>query len=189
MSEVTFDQAEKLSQRANVTMAEAKEALAQHNGDMLDAFLWLESQRKTAPRDGGFYSTRGGSEAASEVLVIPPFERYHKDWSKDWRQILREIGKAAINILRHSTLNYLQVWRKGDLMASIPILILVLLFIVAPYVMLPLTIIGFICGCRYRFAGPDLGKENINKVMDQVSGTVQDTVDRVKSEFQDKHRK
>ena len=49
--------------------------------------------------------------------------------------------------------------------------------------------VGPFFGCRYRFQGPDLGKNSINDVIEDVSDSVGGMVERMKDEFKDKHRK
>ena len=52
-----LEKVEKLREKANVTFAEAKEALNNSGGDILDALIYLENQGKvTVPASGGFYS-------------------------------------------------------------------------------------------------------------------------------------
>ncbi|MBP1737029.1 MAG: ubiquitin [Oscillospiraceae bacterium] len=184
MGEFTQQQAETLSRRAGVTPEEARKALEHSQGDMLDAFLWLESQGKTSRADGGFYSTRAAKGTAASPMAIPFDQRQWRGGQRDWKRLLREIGKAALGILRHSTQNHLQIWRKGEMMSSVPVLFLILLFIIAYYVMIPAAILGLFLGCRYRFSGPDLEGEQINSVMEQMSDAVRHTVDQVKSEFE-----
>jgi hypothetical protein len=183
MCEIRSEQIETLSQRANVCRETAKEALERNSGDLLDAFLWLESSKKSAPLDGGFYSTRNAAAQNTEALILPQSNEYQHERKGDWHQLLRDIGKAALNLLRHCTLNVLQIQRKDALLGSIPILFLILLFIVAYKIIIPLTIAGLILGCRFRFAGPDLEREEINHVMDQVSDVVQNTVDQLKNDL------
>lgn len=45
----TLDQIDELKKRANVSYGDAKEALEQCNGDLLDAVIYLEQQNKIKP--------------------------------------------------------------------------------------------------------------------------------------------
>lgn len=198
---VTLEQVEKLREKAvGLTYEEAKALLEQTDGDLLDALILLERQGRTAP-GGGYFTTRPGGEEGDRPEAPPHAEywrRVHGDpknphgrhvWAfecKDWRGWLRELWSAFVNILRHSTENQFEVWRKGQMMTSIPLLILVILLIVAFWISIPLLLGGLIFGCRYRFSGPDLGKDSINEVIGSVSKTVDDVVDQVKKGFQGK---
>ena len=46
----TFEKVEKLREKANVTFEEAKAALDEANGDLLDAMILLEKQGKAETR-------------------------------------------------------------------------------------------------------------------------------------------
>ena len=52
-----FEKVEKLRQRVDVTYEEAKEALKQADGDLLDAVIWLENQGKTVKTEQTTRST------------------------------------------------------------------------------------------------------------------------------------
>ena len=107
----------------------------------------------------------------------------------EWHDWAREVAEMAKNLLRHATVNQLEVWHGGRLMTSVPVLILVLLVVLAFWVTVPLLLAGLVLRCRYRFVGPRLGKGSINDMMDNVSATVGDMVDQVKREFQDTDKK
>ena len=60
---ITLEQVEHIKRTANVSYEDAREALVQADGDLLDAMIWLERQGKTR---GGVssYSTKDGQNAA-----------------------------------------------------------------------------------------------------------------------------
>ena len=60
---------------------------------------------------------------------------------------------------------------------------MILLLIAAPWITLPLLVLGLFLGFRYRFSGPDLEREEINSVMDSVADTAADIGHRVMEEF------
>ena len=189
---VTLEQVEKLREKSGASYEACKDALDRTGGDLLEALIFLErtGRSRTAPRGGTFTTERGGGVDEAAKLVLETQSKAGKKGKKssgvhdgDWREWLRELWAAGLNLLRHSTVNQFEVWRHDRLMTSIPILILILLVVVAFWISVPLLIIGLFAGCRYRFVGPDLGKESINDVMDNVSATVDDMVGQVKKEF------
>ncbi|MCQ4863112.1 P83/100 family protein [Pseudoflavonifractor phocaeensis] len=189
---VTLEQVEKLREKSGASYEACKDALDRTGGDLLEAMIFLErtGRSRTAPRGGTFTTERGGGVDEAAKLVLETQSKAGKKGKKsggvhdgDWREWLRELWAAGLNLLRHSTVNQFEVWRHDRLMTSIPILILILLVVVAFWISVPLLIIGLFAGCRYRFVGPDLGKESINDVMDNVSATVDDMVGQVKKEF------
>ena len=75
------------------------------------------------------------------------------------------------------------VWRNGERMTALPVLILILLVLVAYWISLPLLVVGLFFGCKYRFSGPDLDKNRVGEVVNQVSAKVGDAVGQVRDEF------
>ena len=190
---VSLEQVERLREKADISYEEAKTLLEQTGGDLLEALILLERQGRVERPGGGFYTTRpqGEERPLSGPLGVGDYwRRTRTDTTKmSWRDRLREVWDTLVNVLRHSTENQFEVWRRGELMTSIPVLILIILVIVAFWISLPLLVVGLIIGCRYRFSGPDLGKENINNAMNTVSETVDDMVDSVKQELRGRHGK
>ena len=63
------------------------------------------------------------------------------------------------------------------------IVCLILLVLVAYWISLPLLVVGLFFGCKYRFSGPDLDKNRVGEVVNQVSAKVGDAVGQVRDEF------
>lgn len=68
---ITLEQVEHLKRTADVSYDDAREALIQADGDLLEAMIWLERQGKT---QGGVssYSTREGQSAGPQVEQVAP---------------------------------------------------------------------------------------------------------------------
>lgn len=191
---VSLEQVERLREKADISYEEAKALLEQTDGDLLDALILLERQGRVERPGGGFYSTRPPDQEErppSRPLGVGDYwRRTRTDTTKmNWHTRLREIWDTLVNVLRHSTENQFEVWRRGELMTSIPVLILIILVIVAFWISLLLLVVGLVMGCRYRFSGPDLGKETINDAMGTVSETVDEMVDSVKRGLGGRRRK
>ena len=202
---VTLEQVERLRAHAAVSYEEARRALEACDGDLLDALILLEREGRIPPGGGrgAFFTTQPG--AAPE----PPQKRRVRDGppasGKDekrfwglavtagghrgreergsWRARLRELLAAALDLLRHCTVNQFEVWRNGERMTALPVLILILLVLVAYWISLPLLVVGLFFGCKYRFSGPDLDKNRVGEVVNQVSAKVGDAVGQVRDEF------
>ena len=190
---VSLEEVEKLRARTGASYEACRDALERSGGDLLDAVIYLEQRGWSSPT-GGSYNTQpkeSTAEAIKRALTLPQAARGKKGKGEkaDWRDWAREVGEMGRGLLRHSTVNQLEVWREGRLMTSVPVLILVLLVILAFWITVPLLILGLVLKCRYRFVGPDLGKESINDVMDNVSATVDGMVDQVTKEFKGKDKK
>ena len=181
---VTLEQVEALRARAEVSYEEARAALEDSGGDLLDALISLERAGKLRPDGarGAFFTTRpGGGDAPP-----PPPAGFGTK--------LKELLLAAADLLRHCTVNQFEVWRGGERMTSLPVLILILLVVLAYWISLPLLVIGLLFGCRYRFSGPDLDRNKVGEVANQVSDSVRDAVGQVREQFKkefsrSRHRK
>ena len=170
---VTLEQVEQLREKAEVSYADARTALEQSDGDLLDALIWLEQHGRLHTDKGGFYSTDGtGAGPAAESLPLPVKTEKQRE-RKSLKDLLGLCWRALID-------NELEIWRKGKMLSSVPVLILLILLALGFWVVIPALVVGLFLGCRYTFAGPNLGREDINDIMDTVS----DTADQIKSEFQ-----
>lgn len=195
---VTLEQVEKLKEKANVSYEEAKAVLERHNGDLLEALIELERRGKAqTAASGGFYTTRPDGKPEVELVLTPPpgpdrgkkskgGQKYRYGKGVIFQVESEGLGEAIRDLVRRSISNHLEVWRNGQKMTTIPILVLVLLVVFFFWITLPLLVVGLFFGCRYRFGGPDLGREDLNRVMDRVSDTVGEVRDNVRSEFQKK---
>lgn len=165
-----FEKVEKLTERADVTFEEAKAALEEANGDLLDAMIILEKQGKTQPRKES-YSTK---EEKSELLVVDQPENKEKKRGNEFTDKLKVLWHKSCE-------NYFIVKRENDdrIKIQIPIwaFILILLFTwqITPIVM----IVGLFFGFRYGFTGAAEMKL-ANEMCDKAS----EAADKVKEEYE-----
>lgn len=181
--EITLEQVERLREKANVSYAKAKEALEYSGGNLLDALIYLEEQG-TIPRfKGGGYSTRSETPPpAEEVLVVQQEQEQNQKETRPNGGIFRRIRYLLLD-------NELEIWRKGRPITALPVLILILLLAVAFWITVPLLVLGLFFGFRYRFSGPDLERDSINSVMDNVADTAADLGRQVMDELRSQHDK
>jgi hypothetical protein len=86
--------------------------------------------------------------------------------------------------------NRLEAYKKYDPTRQIqcPIGALLALVIIAWYVVAVILIVGIFMGWRYRLAGPELGKRNINEVVSWVDDLAEKARDELKNQV-DRHGK
>ena len=173
--EITLEQAERLKEKANVSYARAKEALEHSGGNLLDALIYLEEQGDIPRPEGTQYSTREETEeAAADWQAVPPREGAEGAGKKP----------GPLTHLRWFLLdNELEIWRKGQPITSLPVLILILLVTMVYYITIPLLILGLFLGFRYRFSGPDLDRDDLNGAMGAAADTAAQLGRRVAGEF------
>lgn len=200
---VTLEQVEKLREKSGLSYEQARQLLEQTDGDLLEALIRLERQGYLKSGGSAYYTTRpagaeagtvpptaGGGEARTRSTALAPVNRGRRNSrSSDnkeqpgFREQLRQLLAAGADLLRHATVNQFQVWRYGEQMTSMPVLILVLLIVAAFWISVPLLVVGLFFGYKYRFAGPDVDDNKVGETMERVSDAVHGMVEQVKDEF------
>lgn len=182
--EITLEQVERLREKADVSYAQAKEALEYSGGNLLDALIYLEETGAIPRPEGAYYSTRGESTAStqeSRADVLPELVREEKR-ARPKIGIFRRIRYALLD-------NELEIWRRDQPVTALPVLILILLLVFAFWVTVPLLILGLFLGFRYRFSGPDLERDSINDVMGSVADGAVGLGRQVMDELRSQHDK
>lgn len=181
--EITLEQVERLREKAGVSYAKAKEALEYSGGNLLDALIYLEEQESIPRPEGAYYSTRGETPPVPDSPLMtcrePEREAQEAPPKESWFHRLRYLLLD----------NELEIWRKDQPVTSLPVLILILLIVVGFYITLPLLVLGLFLGFRYRFSGPDLERESINKVMTNVADSAAGLGRQVMDELRSQHEK
>ncbi len=178
-----IEMVEKLMEKANVSYAEAKQALENNNWDMLDALIELERQGKVRSGQGTASYTTGpekekqgsGQQSAGASRNEP------NGWEEFWKGFCR--------LVRRGMQNHFVAERRGETLLSIPVLLLILLLCVGFWFILPLLVVGLFCECRYSFKGPDLGRKDVNDVMGKATEYADDLKESVKSGINEDKRR
>lgn len=174
---VTIEQVEKLCTHANVSYAEAREALEAANGDMLEALIQLERQGKANRPNGGEYVSTPAQDASNNGGQTKRQESYQQGATfselagKFTRFCGRIIGKGNANA-------FIVTDKNGEQIMKLPVTAFALLLIFLFPFTLMLLIVGLFCGVRYSFHGPDLGLNIVNDAMSNVA----DAADHLKNE-------
>lgn len=169
---VTIEQVEKLRSYAPVGFEEAKQALEETNGNILDAVVWLEKQGRipAASGHGAYGGKRGQSDNGAQSGAAKQGERF----SDTMNRFFRWCGK----LVHQGNINYFKISRNGSDIVSIPVTVLVIIVALTSWwlfwIYIPLLLIALFMGCNLSFEGPDLGREDINRVMKQASKTADD---------------
>ena len=170
-----LEKVEKLREKADVSFAEAKEALDQANGDILDALIYLEQQGKsTVPAGGGYFSAAGPDEQEyqQEYRAEPATPR--KNTGEGFKEMLKRFGRFCLYLLHKGNTNYLDLSKRGNLILSLPVTVVVVLLVFLFWLTIILFVISLFCGVRYSFRGAELGRESVNRAMDDAAYAVDD---------------
>lgn len=178
-----LEKVEKIREKTNITYEEAKAALESCDWDILDAILKLEAEGKIKDAPSGADSSANQTAASEETdipqKIVESYQSHQNEQQKEqgsWEKIRGWIKK----IFRKSCDNKFVVRKHGEQMMEIPVLLLVILLLFSVWTILIVLAIGLFFGFSYSFAGPDLGKQEINDAMAKAN----DVADDIKSEFQ-----
>lgn len=185
--EITLEQVERLREKAPVSYTQAKQALEYSQGNLLDAIIYLEEQGAIPRTQQAYYSTQ-----KSAAPPPPPVEELVVQVQPTGEEKKKAGRRSLFSTLRRALVeNELEVWRRQEPVTAVPVLILLILLIFAPWVTIPLLIVGLFLGFRYRFSGPDLERDSINDMMEKMATTADDVGRQVMDELhaqQEKHK-
>ncbi len=180
---VTLEQVEKLREYANISYEEAKAVLEETNGDVLEAIVKLEKENRIKAPEGGYYNSRDGKQDSNEK-DIEPCEKVEGN-SGDGASFGELIGRFfrwCGELIDRGNKNSFLVIKGEEKVMSIPVTVLVILLVFTFWITIPLIIVGLFFGYKYKFIGPDLGKENVNRAMDSVAEAAEKFKTEVKGE-------
>ena len=175
-----FDKVEKLRSRANVTYEEARDALREANGDLLDAMVILEKQGKTTQPEVSTYSTRyeeqpGYERVAPDAEEEDAGERFKSSAARLWHVIWAKLKSNDFCAYRKKQSG------KRKVMMQIPLWFAVILLIFFWEWMLPLMVILMFFGWRYAIEGGDL--KEVNDIFETAGNAAESAKEHVKEEW------
>lgn len=178
---ITIQQVEELRKYADISFNEAKVALEETEGDLLQAIINLEKRgRINGPKDGGFYSSQTSEENnQSSSVNNGPKTEFYEESGTTFSELIGKFTAFMGKLFNKGNRNNFVVIKDGKKVMSIPVTVLAILAVFTFWITIPILIIGLFFGYKYRFNGPELGKENVNKAMDSVS----EAAENIKREF------
>jgi len=178
---VTLEQVEKLREKADIPYHEAKAALEKTNGDMLEAIINLEKERRIpGPEGGGYFRTRAQQPSAGSGGDRRGWEETRADGSASFMELVGRFFRWCGKIIEKGNRNSFEINKDGNGVMAFPVTVLAVLLIFIFWIVVPLIILGLFFGYRYRFAGPDLGKERVNQAFDSAARAVEDLKREIK---------
>lgn len=169
-----LEKVERLRERANVTYEEAKKALEECNGDLLEAMVYLEKQGKVKQPGQTSYSTQ------YEQPVDFGEMKKEKTGGSSARDSLNRFFSWCGKWIEKGNQTYFRVDRNEKNVIRIPVTVFVLLMCFFFWAIIWVMIIGLFLECRYSFEG--IHEVDVNKAMDKAA----DAAEKIKNEFTDK---
>ncbi len=178
---VTLEQVEKLREKADISYHEAKAALEKTNGDILEAIINLEEEKRIpGPEGGGYFRTRAQQQRPGAGGDRRDREETKQDSSASFMELIGRFFRWCGKIIEKGNRNNFEINKDGIRVMAFPVTVLAILLIFIFWVVVPLIILGLFFGYRYRFSGPDLGKEKVNQAFDSAAKAVEDLKREVK---------
>lgn len=155
-----LEKIEKLRERAQVSYDEARAAYEQANGDLLDALIILEKQGKVRPPQGDGYYRSEQVDATEQVSEERKEERSqgrgnNNERENTFKEALEKIWNFFVGLLKKGNSTSFEILKDKEHMASFPVTVLAVLLLFAPWVTLPLIVIGLFFGFHYQFVSND----------------------------------
>ena len=170
---VEFEKVEKLVQKTNVSYEDAKIALENANGDMLDAIIALEKQGKVNGPQQGTFTT--GPEASPYRDVPAAVEQTNN--KTEGKSFFKDLGAAIKRGFQYTVDNSVKVMKKDQEIIKLPLWLSIIILLAAWELLVIVIIISLFFDCRYSVVGKD-DTNQVNKVMNQATdfaGKVKDS--------------
>lgn len=176
-----LEKVEKLREKADITYEEARAVLEECEWDLLDAVIKLESQGKMSSKGTADFSTEGSGEheSKSPLQLAESYQNYQEHNHKKEKSTFQSICSGLQILLRKSMDNKFIVKHHGSLILEIPVLMLILLMLAFFWLLLILMPAGLFFGFSYSFAGPELGRDDINNAMNRATEAAENLKEEV----------
>lgn len=163
-----------LRERADVTYEEAKNALEQSGGDLLDAMVLLERQGKVNGPRQSTYSTE--YEEQKDYIRVRDKVEQQKRSAPSFGHTLGHLFRTIILFIRHTVF---QVTKDDYVLISMPTIVFGLLLLFFWEGLVPIMVIALFFGVRYEFDGTENTKR-ANTVLNQAGEFADDLRDEFK---------
>lgn len=169
---IIIEQIDELRKRVDVTYEDAREALEKNNGDILDAIIYLERNKKNNTgrefTSNGFNDTYSKDEKQDEK-ESHSFTKSTCDaiaWCKKW--------------IRKGNRNFFSIKKQEKIVLEIPVTLFVLLLAFAPWLTLPILILALFTGHKFKFSGTEVENTKANYAMEKVAVVVDNIKEEIK---------
>ena len=167
-----LEKVERLREKADVSYEEAKKALEECGGDLLDAMVYLEKQGKVKKPGRSSYTTQYEEPKIEEAAKTGKTSGGITDMLN---RFLNWCGK----LIQKGNETLFKVEKDGRNIIRIPVTVFVIVMILTFWILLGVMVVGLFFGCRYSFEGVKKVELDVNKAMDSAA----DTAEKIKKEF------
>ena len=155
---------ESLREKTGCSYSEAKAALEESGGDLLEALCWLEQHNKTQ-LVGASCSTENREPSDHQTEQPPEKERQPGPFTRGFRSL----WEGLVILIRKCNQTELSMHNKnGDREFGIPLTLFIILLMVAFWVVVALVIVALFFGNRFSVEG-SLGYDDVNEVLGKAT--------------------
>lgn len=161
-TQTSFDEEHRITRLTETTgcsKEKAKEAMAQGDGSLLSAVLYLEDKGHVRVAEGeGFHSTKEIPPPPPHIPLSPTLNEEHSSFFRVCREELFQ--------------NYLELWYKDQFLGHIPVGCFMFLMPVTYGSVFPLLVVPMFLGVYYRFSHTGSFLAEFNPVMKRMTKTL-----------------
>lgn len=177
-----LEMVEKIREKTGVTYEEAREALEKANWDMLDAIVSVEKVK--SPQGAQYaYATPPETPQVETVQETAPAVKKtrvvrHNNYGEFGDRVasgLRWLGSW----IRKGEGVHLEVIRKNEVILSLSLVTVILLFLLSWWLPVVLIIAGLFTGYRFRFTGSSLIGKAANAAADKAGEKAEELLNRM----------
>lgn len=172
-----LEKVERLRERANVSYEEAKKALDECHGDLLEAMVYLEKQGKVKQPKQSSYTTQYEEPKKIDKAASDTTRK-----STSFGDELNRFFDWCRRMIKKGNETMFQVEREGKNIISVPVTVFLIVAVFFFWALFVIMVIGLFLGCHYSFKGISDVKVDINKAMDKAA----DAAENIKNEFKGK---
>lgn len=161
-----YEKVEKLCEKCNISYEEARAALEASNWDLLDAIVCLEREGKVS---GGAASHSTKTEPAKE----------EKETRSRFAERAGTLLEHVRKLIQIGNENSFVISNREKQLLSLPITAMVILLLCTSIWLLVALAVGMFFGLRYSIKGEQLGKPQVNDVMDKAANAAENVRETV----------
>ncbi len=159
-----FEKVERIVEKANVSYEDAKKALEESGGDMLDAMIWLEKAGKVKAPSQSSFNTQQNSNGRYENVA----DAVNRSEGSKAKSVFKSIGEALGKAFRYTIDNSLMVLKGNEEVIRLPLLAAIIALLIGWEILIIIMIISLFLDCRYKIVGKDNAGE-VNEFFDQAA--------------------
>lgn len=172
-----FELVEKLVKSTGVGYEDAKTALEASNWDLLEAAVWLETNHKTETRSAR-YGSAPEEQPASEGTKNEKVRGSASGNPSSFASSVNTFFGKVKNILLDN--NFVLCRKNGEVIVEVPIWLVAIVMIIWWPILLVFGA-ALLLGFRFKFNGPDLGGETVNRIITHAENAVDNAFRKIKN--------